>query len=195
MTNTNEKTGIRFGYIRGDSLHPDVVYDLLYSSHSVNLSYKANLAEAKARAEEQADEIEEWVEDAMHLAGDHELPKHVRDAVHGALTSAAYLRRGHGDREAFVSSFVEDLMEYEYSQGEEEEIEGDLDGVHYVTSWLGGALNFFILESPRTTLVRSLCSPCVPNAGDLDSGKAEFSVEGDRGYLCYDVPAEWRDTE
>jgi hypothetical protein len=66
---------------------------------------------------------------------------------------------------------------------DEPEIWGSYEGVQYSTSWLGGALNFYIFESPCITNSAAVCSPCVPNAGDLGS-------KGD--YQCYDVPESWR---
>lgn len=63
-------------------------------------------------------------------------------------------------------------------------ITGDLDGVTYASSWLGGALNFFIFKSPVTTDKARLASPCVPNAGILDT------LDG--SVTSYDVPADWR---
>lgn len=67
---------------------------------------------------------------------------------------------------------------------EEPIIEGACEGVLYRTSWLGGALHFWIFESHRIGLY-SECSPCCPNAGDLDS-------PNDDGVECYDVPKGWR---
>lgn len=58
----------------------------------------------------------------------------------------------------------------------------ELQGVHGRTTWLGGALMVWVFESPHFGL-HALCSPCVPNCGDLDS-------PGD--FKCYDVPDEWR---
>jgi len=66
----------------------------------------------------------------------------------------------------------------------ESTISGELDGVTYRTSWLGGALNFFILKSPWTTDKARLASPCVPNAAILDT--LDGSVTG------YNVPDDWR---
>lgn len=63
-------------------------------------------------------------------------------------------------------------------------VEGECEGVKYCTSWLGGALHFWIFESPRIGLY-SECSPCCPNAGNLDS-------PNDDGVECYDVPEGWR---
>lgn len=63
-------------------------------------------------------------------------------------------------------------------------IAGVLDGVSYRTSWLGGALNFWIFDSPVTTDKARRASPCVPGAAILDTlDGSEFG---------YDVPADWR---
>jgi len=60
--------------------------------------------------------------------------------------------------------------------------EFDIDGVSGRTTWLGGALLIWVFKSP-VIRKHALCSPCVPNCGDLDS-------DGD--YECYDVPDDWR---
>ncbi len=70
-------------------------------------------------------------------------------------------------------------------QIEEPTITGNYDGVEYMISWLGGAPLVWVLKSPYMTY-RSLCSPCVPDGGDLDS---EFDPHGN---LMYDVPPDWR---
>lgn len=66
----------------------------------------------------------------------------------------------------------------------EPEIYGLLDGVAYETAWFGGALSFFIVKSPHITYSAPLCSPCAPNAGNLDK------LNG--SYTCYNVPRKWR---
>lgn len=60
---------------------------------------------------------------------------------------------------------------------------GTYEGVKYQSSWLGGALNFFILESPHTAHCMA-CSPCVPNAGNLNN------LDPD-GLEAYTVPSDW----
>ncbi len=60
------------------------------------------------------------------------------------------------------------------------------DGMHLQLSWLGGAPIIFVFQSPHTAKAR-LCSPCVPNAGDLEH-------KDEDGELCYDVPADWYET-
>ena len=52
------------------------------------------------------------------------------------------------------------------------------------TTWLGGAQLLWVFKSPYRTKAR-LCSPCVPNAGDLDN----LDPDGEE---CYDVPPDWR---
>ena len=66
-------------------------------------------------------------------------------------------------------------------------VEGECEGVKYRTSWLGGALHFWIFESHRIGKY-NLCSPCAPNAGNLD-------CPNENGYECYDVPEGWRENE
>lgn len=54
----------------------------------------------------------------------------------------------------------------------------------YRTSWLGGALNVWIFESPFVTDKARKASPCVPGAGILDT------LDGD--VRSFDVPPTWR---
>ncbi|CAB4162720.1 hypothetical protein UFOVP785_96 [uncultured Caudovirales phage] len=66
--------------------------------------------------------------------------------------------------------------------GDEDVYEGVYEGVTYRTT---SHFGLFVFESPHVTHAR-LCSPCVPNCGDLDN----VDLEG--GYECYDVPPDWR---
>lgn len=77
-------------------------------------------------------------------------------------------------------------------QCDEPIVEGTYEGVKYRSSWLGGALHFFIFESPHVGYFMP-CSPCVPGAADLQTkadpnnlGQVITSVQG------YDVPPDWR---
>lgn len=80
---------------------------------------------------------------------------------------------------------------------------GDSDGDEYVHEWddpaghgkikvqvmyLGGAPLIYVTESPYTALVAP-CSPCCPNAGDLDTPRAN----GIRAYCLPkdDMPDDW----
>lgn len=108
------------------------------------------------------------------LYGDHATNESRDDAFREAFPDYAE----NGADESAVQRFWDQYEDYE------PEISGTLDGVKYRTSWLGGALNFFILESPHTTDKARLASPCVPNAAILDS--LDGSVTG------YNVPDDWR---
>jgi hypothetical protein len=83
---------------------------------------------------------------------------------------------------------TEDELEIAFSQGYEghEDIyEGEHQGVKYRTTWIGGALHFWIFESPIVWRCVE-CSLCVPKAGDLDNA-------GEGNYQAYGVPTIWLD--
>lgn len=48
-----------------------------------------------------------------------------------------------------------------------------------------------VIESPRIVYAERLCSPCYPNAADLDSG----ITNPEDGYECYAVPEYWLEEE
>ena len=68
-------------------------------------------------------------------------------------------------------------------EADEECYELEADGMRLELSYLGGAAIVFVLESPHIGQARE-CSPCVPNAGDLDNRERG-------GFDCYSLPAEW----
>lgn len=94
------------------------------------------------------------------------------------------------DNEALIE-VVERELEFESEAGEfgsdEPSAEIEHDGVQLQFGYLGGAVLILVLQSPVVAHVRSLCSPSVPNAGDLDSGAPLL----DDGYTCYGVPESW----
>jgi len=67
--------------------------------------------------------------------------------------------------------------------GEEDCYSLEKDGMSLELSYLGGAPMVFVLESSITTLC-SQCSPCVPNAGDLNS-------QHELGMRAYTLPGDW----
>lgn len=67
--------------------------------------------------------------------------------------------------------------------------EGVYEGVKYCTSWLGGALNFFILESPVGVEEMTPCSPCVPGAHNASPSDKTSTISGNT--TAYAVPTEW----
>ena len=183
IANTNTQTGIRFGVIAIQSLDPDVVDELWYGTGATDLSYKAALEEFKAEIERDADNIEDEVrigiaETDPSLVGDERWEeRRIEDE---------YLRLGYDDREDYVENRLE--AESWRIQIEEPTIHGHYQGVDYIIDWLGGAPLLWVTKSSHMTY-RSPCSPCVPNAIDLDS---EFDPHGTLGY---NVPADWRRKE
>ncbi len=178
IANINHVTGIRYGYIRGDSIDPDQLHHLLYERGAKDLSWEAARDEIRKEAERMADEVEEQV--SIHISEvDPNMYERDREEMEERLLEEAWDKRGFSCRDDFIDARVE--AQLELIEIDEPIVEGTNDGVHWRTSWLGGALNLFIFDSP--VIVKcALCSICVPNAGNLDS-------LGD--YETYGVPVEW----
>jgi dihydroxyacetone kinase DhaKLM complex PTS-EIIA-like component DhaM len=163
MQNINQKTGIAYGYISARALQPDMVNDLMTGmgvENFRNISEEAMIADIAA--------------------------KHRRDT---AAIAPAFLdlNGGLSDDEIVDALLANDLLNYEDLICEEPVIEGTYEGVRYVSSWLGGALNFFIVDSPVITSMAAKASPCVPGAGILD--------DLDGNVTAYDVPLHWRENQ
>jgi len=176
MTNTNPETGIRYGCIYLNSLDPDTASWLWDDGN--NISVDEAYAELKAGIELDAENIEDEVRiavaerDYAMLSND----RYMEDEV-----EAAYNRLGYDDRDDYIDTRLE--LESERIQIEEPTLAGICEGVRYEISWLGGAPLLWVFESPVISKAR-LCSPCCPNAGDLNS-------LDDDGYECYGIPADW----
>lgn len=170
MVNVNVETGVAFGYVSASSLHPDLVNDLQMDGEEVYY--------AEAVKEAQKEATQEWF-NKIEASGVLEL-----DLVGGPddLWNAV----GKHVEANWSGSYWERRFNDNY-QPDEPIHEGVKDGVKYRTSWLGGALNVWVFESPHIGRYQQ-CSPCVPGAGNLDNPDAD-------GILAYDVPADWRDTE
>ena len=195
MVNTNPETGIRYSVIACDSLDPDLVDTLFYGPQARDLSYEAACAEVRAEVEREADVLEEGFEEEARIAAaemggftDAEYERFVEQRIEQAWEGA------HGmSRDEWIEMRME--SELEHVQIEEPIIEGEYEGVKYHISWLGGAPLLWVFEGP-VGYCNSLCSPCVPNAGDLDSGFELWDdlEEGDwdgKGFECYVVPRDW----
>jgi hypothetical protein len=158
--NVNPDSGIAYGYISAASLDPDIVETLLYGSHARDLSYVEGLQEFLTELRADIDN------------GDF-VPERLLDG-NGAL-----------DEDAATEEFGDEWECDSAITAGEIEIEGyPPNPVQYQSSWMGGALHFFILMSPFSTDKARRASPCVPNAGIIDT------CDGD--VTAYDVPADWR---
>lgn len=152
QSNKDPDTGIAYGYIAADKLHPEQVEQLQFGSKVRDISYEEAKADYLAEAQRAYAALAELTTEELEF-----------------------------NEEGFVEKFADQYT------CEEPVFKGELDGVHYQSSWLGGALNFFIFKSMN--IVNALqCSPCVPGAGDLNN-----VVEDGNGMPTYGVPADWLD--
>lgn len=199
MTNTNPDTGIRYGVISGNSLDSDTLHELFYGSGAKDLSYEEALSELHKELVSEADSLEQEVEDDLrdeHYTANAPAPDEEQVA---AALEAAWERKGYANRDDFIETEGERRIEIDRIEIDEPIIEGTYEGVKYRISWLGGAPLVWIIEGPIGYANR-LCSPCVPNAADLDGGFVDGSGEGNsedalqtvqEGFMCYVVPRDW----
>lgn len=180
MTNTNPNTGIRFGVIACHHLDGDVVDELFYGPGAVDLSYKAAYDEAKAQAEAL---YESLIDEADMSAAESGADREVGFDRERLQEMWFEFKNHEYDKEMFVERELERDTDIGW-QCDEPEIEGVYEGVTYRIGWLGGAPLLWSFDGPLT-YVRSLCSPCVPNAASLESG---FDPHG---MLCHAIPADW----
>lgn len=84
--------------------------------------------------------------------------------------------------EEFDEDFYTERFNNRY-EADEPTIVGVKDGVHFRTSYMGGALHFWIFMSNVVFENGGRTSPCLPNAGlpDIPGGSVE----------CYSVPNDW----
>lgn len=106
---------------------------------------------------------------------------------------AEHLARTLKDRGLESEDELDDLRDLEDDfaslyQPYEPEITGTHEDITYATCWLGGALNFWILESPHIG-DGSRPSPCVPGACILHHPESTSEWIGSAS--GYTVPADW----
>lgn len=159
MSNVNPDTGVRYGVIALNNLDSELGQELMFGAKAKDLTYLSAYAEAEAKAQQEADEAA-----SEQGISDDELESFCEDRVEAAM-------------EQFTDTW----------QCDEPTIEGTHDDVKYQVSWLGGAPLLWVLHSPHIVHANRLCSPCVPNAADLDSGLATDGT----GFECYGIPDDW----
>lgn len=180
MTNTNPDTGVRYGTIYLNNLDGDVANDLWMNGD--DLSYEEAYEELKAEIERDADNVEDEVRIGITEA-DPSLDGN--EAWFERRCEDAWNTLGYDSRDDYVETRLERESEQIYI--DEPTIAGECGGVKYEISHLGGAALLWVLNSPIISKAR-LCSPCCPNAADLDS-------LDDDGYECYGIPDDWRNQE
>lgn len=194
IVNTNGTTGIRFGVISAQSLDDDLVQELFFGAQAVDCvyedAYKETKAELGAEWDNKLEEAEIAASEVDPNMGELERERFIERWFQVSETS--------DDRDTYIERGLErfsDMFESDATH-----IEGTYEGVKYMITSLGGAHLVWAIEGPEGAC-NSLCSPCVPNAGDLDSGftlDSEIPLMSDgyperdqEGYPCYCVPRDW----
>lgn len=194
LSNICPTTGIRYGVISCNSLDQDLVNDLFYGPQAEDLSYQAAYAEARAEAGSEYDCAKEEAEIAAA-----ETDRNMTDAEQECFIETWFEQHEMlSDRDEFIDQKLE--MFSDICQIDEPTIVGEHEGVKYQITWLAGAPLVWILSGPEGS-ARQLCSPCVPNAADLDGGfvlDSEIPVDSDgypledgEPYACYCPPRDW----
>lgn len=199
MSNVNPETGIRYGVISMNSLDPDLADDLWFGPDATNVSYDYAYAEAKA---EEEGKYEAHLEEA-EIAANETDPNMSEEDFETFIENWFEERDIEYCKELFVDRALDQFSDC--CQIDEPTIEGIYDGVEYQITWLGGAPLLWVLKGPEGN-ARQLCSPCVPNAANLDDGfvldseletDPECNAVGvsredhENGFPCYCVPRDW----
>lgn len=187
MTNC-DANGIRYSYFSFNELAEWCSQDLFYGAQARDLSYEEAVEQLKAEAKRlHASHCEE-----AEIAANETDANMAEEDFERFIASWFEDRNIYQDEEDFVAAYLE--SKYDHIQIDEPIIEGELDGVSYRISWLGGAPHIFVLKGPLGYGNR-LCSPCVPGAADPSGGftLASEVPEGGvpDGHLCYCVPRDW----
>ena len=178
-TNTNIETGIRFGTIYGNDA-PNLMEAIF--ENGTDESYKA-------WREDLLKQIKSLLDDGDQDA----LASFIRENSHedDADETAATMLADQGDEPATDADAdgVFDTLNLgdEYQNDEPAYSYVDSDGNTFQMSSLGGASLIWCIKTDNIVHAKRLCSPCVPNAADLQSGL----VDASEGYECYGVPTRY----
>jgi len=178
IANINTETGIRYGVISAYNAHwlLEEIYD-----YGENLTYQQY-------EEEKIKEISSILEDKDIEAlkafiqencftYDMNVETEAKNIIEEELGANSVY-----DRLGLNELFECDECEYGYE---------DPDGNQFLLGYLGGSPLIWCIKTNTIVYVKSLCSPCVPNAGDLDSGLTDEH----NGYACYGVPTQYLENE
>jgi hypothetical protein len=163
--NINSETGIAYGVVNGNTV-PMLADDIFSSGDSTTFAaYKS--------------EMENDIRAALASVVEERTGKDRTARIVEAIDCAELV-------DSILDSGLNDSLEFD-----EEEYDYETDGAKLHLGWLGGAPLIWVLDSPFVTYA-PVCSPCVPNAGDLDN----LSTDGTTGgVLCYCCPPDCFDTE
>lgn len=190
MSNRNLKTGYPYSVVAGIHLDQYVFNELMYTSGK-DLNYEAAYNEAKAAAKSKFQDLREKYE---QLAADNGAAADLVSSAADELMEAAEECHNESDEESFVDQEMEQFSDTFSSDSDCIHVEGEHEGVRYMIGSLGGASLVWSINGPLGK-VRSLCSPCVPGAADLDSGyilpDEKGYEESDFSHTAHTLPRSW----
>lgn len=189
--------GIPYGVVQGNHV-PELLDDIM--TQGVDLSWKA-------WKEDLQKQFATALKDVQLCDVDGHVKRDIQDALRGVLKHVVsgerlsrfvdekwiqeILETLRGDEEPDCESLVSDLLDA--GLGDTVEIEEpeydwsevtDHGEVKYHVGWLGGAPLIWVIVSPWVIGCRK-CSPCVPNAGDLDA-----PTDQSANCLAYSLPPD-----
>ena len=123
--------------------------------------------------------LTEWLSECIHAST--ELPKEAAALFADSAIDQVNVDSGTFDIKELVDDVVQQLYEDDYFNSDGEDSFTYEDGeFQYRLGYLGGAPLIWVIKSPYVTYCRT-CSPCVPNAGSLDS----CTHEGNGNNIAY----------
>lgn len=182
VANINPKTGIPYGVISGNNV-PYLLEEIMTNGENLTFeSFKQELVDTICNILRQDDvtpqemflQLEKTIDEAG-VWGAYNIAKNIMEDTD--FDDLANLEKD-------IGSVVDCDFQFDSYQAEEEEyMYTDKKGNEFQLGWLGGAPLIWVLKSDNIVCARP-CSPCVPNAGDLDN-------LNDGGIECYGLPVEW----
>jgi hypothetical protein len=184
IPNINPTTNIAYGVIQGNNA-PSLLDDIF--THGNDDSFEAA---KKEKVNEILALLEDGDEDMLAKFIDENTSHYVDDC----MVEAKKILSEQGDDTPTEADADQIFDEYNVSENWESDESNyswdDGKGNKFLVTYLGGAPLIYCIETTCVVQVKSLCSPCVPNAGDLDSGLVESG-----GFECYGIPLSLRDEE
>lgn len=176
--NIDPETGMRYGVINANDA-PHLFEEI--TLNGTNTTYQTYLKELDSQIEDFFVDKEDYLDDIKGFFSELNLDEDLCQRFAKAVAEIE------GDlSEADTQHLRDILLEKTDVEFDQENYEYEKDGESYGITHLSGPL-LWVFKSPVTALV-DLCSPCVPNAGNLNSPNPE-------GVPCYAVPTEWFDDD
>ena len=163
MNNVHPETGVPYGVISGNSV-PNLVEEITTQGEDLSfLAYKQELQDKLKSAI--ANALEDYCRDSEDMADHLDYDDMLESLMDAGLNDCTC-----------------DEPEYSYEEKTEH------GKIKYQLGWLGGAILIWVTESPWIVPCAQ-CSPCVPNAGDLNNPRKN-------GIMAYcvkpeDLPEDW----